>query len=505
MTLSNEDEEGVLELTSDTIAESLLSRNYFPSHAADESEMPPSINAEGFGTELLAEVAAADAQTKRPYECMAYGLTRFDLSVRTAGIPHPTAYARLVQAIRDNWDKMKHVGTNPHSALRPMLRKDGRLFSMGYTDPRSTDFSAEAAERFGRKFVVKTDIKNFFPSIYTHAIPWALIGKAEAKATAGQQTWYNDLDANYRRCQRNQTNGLPIGPGTSSVGAEILLHPVDTKLSEKGFGDFHRFIDDYTFYADSYDEGQRFIDELSALLREFELQINGAKTSIEMLPKVSRPRWLSQLVLARPKEISNKNELRAYLDLAIGLASEEVGGSVLKYAIKALVPEQQEPDTNDVLARLILNLSFHRPGLMPLLNHVFTFSNKGAAPYESELNDLAARAAVYGRSDAAAWAIHILLTAGCQVDNRVVDEILQRGDVVGLSLLHTNEVLSPAQIRTCISAVREAQKGALGTAWWLLEYVLGRSTHIKHRSQGLRLLSEADVSFTHRVLPNTDQ
>jgi len=35
-----------------------------------------------------------------------------------------------------------------------------------------------AAIAFRYKYLIKTDIKNFYPSIYTHSIPWALHDKA---------------------------------------------------------------------------------------------------------------------------------------------------------------------------------------------------------------------------------------------------------------------------------------------------------------------------------------
>lgn len=487
--------DGAGPLTGDQVAASLMKHNYFPQHASDGSEMPPTVNSEQFKPELLAEIVGLDSGANLSYNFVSYGLTRFDLSIRNAGIPHPAPYARLVARIRENWGQLQHVAENRHSALRPILRNDGRIFAMGYAEQPRVDFSSDAVERFGRKFVVKTDIKNFFPSIYTHAIPWALATKPVAKSTRSRKIWYNALDEAFRKCQRDQTNGLPIGPGTSSVGAEILLAPVDSELAKRGFSDFHRFIDDYTYYADSYDEGQRFVDELSLLLREYELQINGAKTSIQILPQVSRPDWLSRIVLARPKDISGKNQLRAYLDMALGLAQTQPGGSVLKYAIKSLVPANQDEETNEILARLLVNLSYHRPGLMPLLNDIFDYSPVGPKSFEPELNDLARRAALYGRSDAAAWAIHMLLRDDALVEEKTVDELLRRVETVSLSLLAKAERLTNSQGQGAVEIVQGARDVAEGTSVWLLEYVLGQHGSVSHASDVLSYLDYAGVDF----------
>lgn len=35
--------------------------------------------------------------------------------------------------------------------------------------------------RLGKRYIFKTDIENFYPSIYTHSIPWILVGKSESK------------------------------------------------------------------------------------------------------------------------------------------------------------------------------------------------------------------------------------------------------------------------------------------------------------------------------------
>lgn len=487
-------------LDGESVAESLLRFNYFPRHAADHSEMPPSVHSEQLELPLLDLLADGHIGGDKRFEVVEYGLTRFDLSIRSTGIPHPVAYAGLVRCIKDNWQHMNGIADNSRSMIRPLMRADGRIFSMNYSTPPKQEFSTDATERFGRRFVVKTDIKNFFPSIYTHALPWALVTKEVAKRNTSSEKWYNELDRSFRRCQRGQTNGLPVGPGTSTVGAEILLKPIDEALVESGFSDFHRFIDDYTFFADTYDSGQKFIDELSLLLRQYELQINGAKTSIEMLPLPSRPAWLSQVVMLRPKEIGTRNELQAYLDLAVDLSAREPSGNVLKYAIKSLDPQTCDDETKSVLARLILNLSFHRPGLMPLLDSVLDYPKEASSVYSDELNRLVQDAARFGRSDAAAWAIHILIRSGSPVDSRTVEELLKRSEIVPLSMLHATESLTKAQITAALAIAKDARSGTAGSAAWLLEYVLGQSKHYKHQSEVMAELDNAGVNFIERDL-----
>ncbi len=50
-----------------------------------------------------------------------------------------------------------------------------------------TDGTPEPDLLIGKRYLVKADISTCFPSIYTHSIPWALIGKDDAKARRGSR------------------------------------------------------------------------------------------------------------------------------------------------------------------------------------------------------------------------------------------------------------------------------------------------------------------------------
>jgi hypothetical protein len=81
--------------------------------------------------------------------------------------------------------------------------------------------------------------------LYTHAIPWALHTKPVAKANRNK-TDGDKIDKAVRNCSSGQTVGIPIGPDTSFVVAEIVLAAVDGLLRTKlpalrGF----RYLDDY--------------------------------------------------------------------------------------------------------------------------------------------------------------------------------------------------------------------------------------------------------------------
>lgn len=89
------------------------------------------------------------------------------------------------------------------------------------------DFRIDLSSR--REEYVSADLRSFFHSIYTHSIPWAIYGKAWAKipANRGYTHYGNVLDLLSQNLQGAQTIGLPVGPDTSRLLAEVVTSGVD--------------------------------------------------------------------------------------------------------------------------------------------------------------------------------------------------------------------------------------------------------------------------------------
>ena len=116
-------------------------------------------------------------------------------------------------------------------------------------------------------------------------MPWALIGKEKSKAQMHSATfkkhYANQLDIFVRNMQDKQTIGVPIGPETSRLLAEIVSVAIDTKLQKQlklTSQNALRFVDDHIIaIRRDLDEGKIHY-ALSRELAEFELELNFAKT-----------------------------------------------------------------------------------------------------------------------------------------------------------------------------------------------------------------------------------
>lgn len=139
-------------------------------------------------------------------------------------------------------------------------------------------------------FLTVTDIKNFYPSIYTHSIAWAVDGKNTIKNNRRDYVNFlgNRLDKLFQNARDGQTNGIPVGSMVSDFIAELILKRVDVLLSDwiKKQGLEHsllitRYRDDYRILSCSEEDGKKVLKELGKILStEFDLVLNEQKTSI---------------------------------------------------------------------------------------------------------------------------------------------------------------------------------------------------------------------------------
>ena len=208
-------------------------------------------------------------------------------------IPHPVPYSKLCYAIQDNWKEIEYITNSTNSLITPETHSDGRILVMDYENTQKK-IERHVDLTFSKKFYVDTDISNFFPSIYSHSIPWALVGFDVAKKQRDPKLWFNLIDKCVRAMKRDETNGVPIGPATSNIISESILVRIDTILKSEQFV-FVRFIDDYTAYFDTYEEAEKFIRRLGEELSKYKLLLNAKKTVIEQLPCPSSPEWVVDL------------------------------------------------------------------------------------------------------------------------------------------------------------------------------------------------------------------
>ena len=373
------------ELTQDELYEGLLAHGLFC------EKLPPVFTMEPF-FKYCNTLQHSFSSTPRKY--VIFDSMRNINVPRQFGLPTPMAYQKLCKCLSDNWPNLQAHFQNTTSNqqykvsgihIRKFNDKKS-LFEMNSNNQRTddstksdllmvysnqqTNYSPEPDLLIGKRWLVKADIAIFFPSVYSHSIPWALVGKKCAKANQ-KSGWYNEIDRHVRQLKDNETHGLLIGPHTSNLLSEIILARIDKTLVDEGW-QYIRNIDDYSCYVETYEDGQKFLIRLNALLREYDLLLNHKKTEIMELPIAAVEQWKRQINLMNSLIISDKMDykaVRAYLDSAIELLqSNKNNAAILNYTIKVLKHQSLTESAKEYCTKTIMHLSIIYPYLIPILD-----------------------------------------------------------------------------------------------------------------------------------------
>lgn len=322
----------------------LLGQGYFP------SQLPPAFTTKDLATNHAALYAAwlaiMPAQKKGPKipkapssKAELFSVARAGHQRRVTSITNPIAQTYLSTAVAAHWgDFLKHYRQTKLSASRPkFLHKGERAANIPSMQPL---YERKILASAGYRYMLRTDISRFFPTIYTHSVPWALHGKSVAKKnrTITPRYFGNLLDLCLRQTQDEQTFGLPIGPDTSHIIAEAIATSIDLELKRKlkGFPAGFRYVDDYFMFFATWNEAEAALANLIRALKEFELQINFEKTKTCSVLEITDDFWSHQLRNFQIAKGGAKqaSDLNHFFELAKNLARANADESVMTYAIK---------------------------------------------------------------------------------------------------------------------------------------------------------------------------
>ena len=425
----------------------LLQKNYFPAQRKSFGEIPPIFTTDELTPEIALEINKLPIRP-RGFDCVTYTATKFDLVPRLLSIPHPKSYIDLCFCIHNNWKEIQPITYGSMSCIKPADHEDGRIIIMDYED-REEKAEWPIENSFGKRFGVKTDISNCFPSIYSHSIAWAAVGQIEAKKNTKDKTpndpWYNLWDKFQRLTTRNETKGVPIGPATSNVATEFILQKIDQHFEiNHWFSDglmYRRYIDDYECYADSRERAEGFIRELRIELAKYSLTLNAKKTVIYELPDASDDDWLNQIHISIPTIANDFVLATRFVNHAVALSKKYPGKSVLKYATKCLLktpPKNQNERAkySKILAALI-NVAFHHPILIPPLALAFKEENFDLwLTHRIKMLALLKESALNRRSDGVAWVLYYCILFGDEPGQELANKVIETEDCLSILLLY---------------------------------------------------------------------
>lgn len=298
-----------------TIAKWLLEEGYYP----EQYVVPPSFRVLKFGlkSKPYFKVNTVGSQPKfepEKSDLLNVSFPKTELTDRTFGIIEPRIYHDIVWYLMSEWDLIQKVLFKPQNKIYsysfpiPITSESEGLLGNLRAGRMIYEFLEMAendivAEAYNYKYILKTDIKNFYPSIYTHSIAWAIHTKEEIRKK-GNRSAYDKyvgliIDKLFQYSNDGCTNGIAIGPAISDLIAEIVLSAIDTessKIIDSKNIEFLgvRFKDDYRFLCHTKQDANLIIKILQKQMALFNLTLNESKCIIEELPEGLFREWTAE-------------------------------------------------------------------------------------------------------------------------------------------------------------------------------------------------------------------
>jgi len=316
-----------------TIKATLLARGYLP------KELPPSFYSDAFavfassksGRTLIAAHTAPGGM-----ECVRYTLAMPGGSNRDLLIPNPIAFTKLVEI------SAKSFGRLLRRAHRSDISRSGPSYVVGshraiIPSLKPSNLPRERAKaRAGAAFVAKADVSHFYPTLYTHAVGWAIDAKLRERAHRGNRKLLGKrIDQALMDLQGKVSQGVTIGNDLSFLLGEIVLGVVDRKLRRVSSNAF-RWYDDYEFACDSRADGEKILATLRQELGRFRLRLNPSKTKVLALPLPADDEWRHTLLESARRPLDTGKEMVSFFDSAFRLSATYPGAPVLLYALGIL-------------------------------------------------------------------------------------------------------------------------------------------------------------------------
>lgn len=418
------------------LLDALLRRGWLP------RELPPCFTTSSFADFIsshdLPKERAQDVPDAEP--CL-HSVPRYRTLRRDLSIVNPRAQLGLSRELSTAWSTLEgHCRRSSFSRSTPTLQSDGRAVERAV--PRTQLGAARALNRSGGRWLLKADIAQFYSSIYTHSIPWALHSKPVGKRSRSPNLLGNRLDAWVRKGQHGQTKGIPVGPDTSLVLAEVLLSSVDRQIATAKPGlRALRYMDDFEFVLESESEGATTQQLLDEALRKYELTTNPKKATFARLPQELQRPWATTLAehARHLEEGLDETGLVGFFSSAFELATTFEDEPVLNFALARIhsMPQSDSRRVREVLDALLLQALVAEPGTHRyVLDHFTRQEPTDPLRLRQVLVEHVCENARVGHMNEVAWALWAIIRLNFKVGGAFAGRIDGiRNDVIALLAL----------------------------------------------------------------------
>jgi hypothetical protein len=416
-------------------------------------ELPPAITTRLFADFCKNEYSFLNAQKiallKSNTEYETFSAPRHDHARRNLALVHPCGQLAISLAITQHREPIKKlIAKSGTSLYRTNSYKKEKAFQGLHFGKWNRQIAKIQSEY---PFVLKADISRFFYTIYSHSIPWAALGKEKAKKwyftnkSKLNAHWSNDIDKAIQACHSRETFGIPVGPDTSRVIAEIIMAGIEADL------DFSmwlkrrpavRLVDDLAIGFKREEEARKALGALRATLWKFNLQLNEEKTELVPSRRSLEDKWEIEhaaLKLTSKTSRQQASQISRLLNLTLHHCEEAKTDTPALKTCKRITQLKYTEENSQLILDTLFRLAREFPRCV---SHVSSFLVNNRALCLSSPNKTRIEKWVRSTLDTHAAQGHDFEVAWCLLVCGALGIKVRKSDVTGPGLLPNSIVLA---------------------------------------------------------------
>lgn len=472
----------------------LIRNGYFP------IQLPPAFSSESFSQALPKIKPIWDKSKYIPTRAEKYSVARSSYFRRITSIVNPIGYYFIANEITRHWRKIeRHYRKSKISLSKPKIEPNIRAIKISKF---SELYEAKIERSSGYKYALITDITGFFPSIYTHSIPWALHTKDIAKKNQTKTDEYfgNCIDGKSMGLQDRQTMGIPIGPDTSHIISELIGTAIDKELFDAlghwpaGF----RYVDDFYLFFNTRDDAEKVLALLTKIINSYELQINASKTKIIEVKELVEESWkynIKKLSISHERQ-SQRNDIHNYFEVIFKLEQKFKDESIIKYALKQICSSVIKKSNWSIFEAYLFKCGYGFPNTLQVITNILSTYynlnykiNKKAV--ERFCNNLIMSHAIADHHGEVSWLLWLCKEVNVKIKREAVREVEQMSSsvckLIILDLYHS-KIIKHSILTDNLKYI--CKKESLYSPDWLITYEAGRRFWLKNKN--INFIKESD-------------
>lgn len=294
------------------------------------------------------------------------------------------------------------------------------------------------------KFVIETDISDFYPRIYFHRIEHILDDCQAANSVR------KIIEGIIKFSRAHQSHGLPVGTAASRLLAEGLLNDTDRMIAGKNLP-FARYVDDYRIVVDTQTQAHSVLCRFAEHFMLTEgLSLNAAKTKVltteaehnqieERLTDVFTSSEMADLnkyfqLVYEGEDISAEDISDVSAEDLIEKLSEILQRDSVDYAsVKVILKALRAVDVDDPMEIIVKfpELLYYTPRDFCIL--VGTLSQRhesSAASLAAKIVDTVVQPPFSDMALSRLWVAHLFVTQALPIDQAILDKLALTDNVI---------------------------------------------------------------------------